>query len=970
MTLSFEPWLKNAFLEEKICRFYRMPHVPLGLWSRLITRMIVFSKSVVTEVLAPSNSTLMELPTSSVPEMHYWKTGIFVCWSQKDSIEFYQIQQQALTMDRHIQGTSFFLLSSCISDKDDKEEIQITVPATKNGCLLLGQVVDHLDALIDEWYPGLTSVDPLQGRHLLEKYAPCVYCEDSDQSPYQFLLEDLLKQTESRLDAPDLVLSDLDSGLQLDVSQFDLVESPENLLGDGGYGAVYKAKYKNQHVAVKMFNAIGDIHPHVMLRQEATVLRCLKHPSVVSLLAVGVRPRIIVLELALKGSLSKVLRTEEHKEDLSRIIQHRIASQINAKISDYGIARFSTLDGLVAQEGTPAYRAPEVIRGETYSFKADVFSYGITIYSLLTGGKHPFFEYEFNSEMDRAISESKEILNQLMSPESLCLRQWVPVSVETTVECMAFQTNQIKQFRSHGTQLTILQNLITVPYCLTDLPDLIIIEILKFIPLQELLQSVIRTCKIIRGIIQNSPILWRNFEFENPIKVSFESLQYALKHSRKFKVFNIGFSENTCATPELDYLLTKKLLCGPNLVWIILSKSQISTLAFLQELPNLELLCIDECSNINDADCLIIPKCRKLEQLYLSFNNILAETVINITKDLSLINLDVAGIKFDILDCVALLNSCYESLLFFHLSLKDTVNPDDFERNVERNLSTMNVDEVIHLISSLYAEEPEDVCTVSVEPVIQLSQEDDPTILVPAQICESNMGIFETGANECVMNECTLDDNDNTELLPPDINTVYAPSQDEIDNTAFLTAVTRTVDVPSKDESNNIVSVPVDSCTVDIQSQKESNYIVSVPENTSIVDEPSKDHSYIDTVKEGNACRSRKRQKDPESWKQNVKRKRRQSGKPYIDYKGNSVKARELKTKKDCQGKCRFKCSVSISESERKNIFENFWTLNDSQKFYFYRDTLERSEKERTRTRNKESRKKFSVKYFFNVKER
>lgn len=42
---------------------------------------------------------------------------------------------------------------------------------------------------------------------------------------------------------------------------------------------------------------------------------------------------------------------------------------MNAKISDYGISRFSTPDGLMAQEGTPAYRAPEVIRGETYSFK-------------------------------------------------------------------------------------------------------------------------------------------------------------------------------------------------------------------------------------------------------------------------------------------------------------------------------------------------------------------------------------------------------------------------------------------------------------------------------------------------------------------------------------------------------------------------------------------------------------------------
>ena len=46
-----------------------------------------------------------------------------------------------------------------------------------------------------------------------------------------------------------------------------------------------------------------------------------------------------------------------------------ILFKVNAKISDYGISRFSTPDGLMAQEGTPAYRAPEVIRGETYSFQ-------------------------------------------------------------------------------------------------------------------------------------------------------------------------------------------------------------------------------------------------------------------------------------------------------------------------------------------------------------------------------------------------------------------------------------------------------------------------------------------------------------------------------------------------------------------------------------------------------------------------
>ena len=43
--------------------------------------------------------------------------------------------------------------------------------------------------------------------------------------------------------------------------------------------------------------------------------------------------------------------------------------QINAKITDYGISQFTTLSPLTANQGTPSYRAPEVIRGETYSFQ-------------------------------------------------------------------------------------------------------------------------------------------------------------------------------------------------------------------------------------------------------------------------------------------------------------------------------------------------------------------------------------------------------------------------------------------------------------------------------------------------------------------------------------------------------------------------------------------------------------------------
>ena len=56
------------------------------------------------------------------------------------------------------------------------------------------------------------------------------------------------------------------------------------------------------------------------------------------------------------------------------------------KVIDYGLARV-LLPGQLSRSmcGTPQYMAPEVVKGEQYSFAADWWSVGVIMYEMITG---------------------------------------------------------------------------------------------------------------------------------------------------------------------------------------------------------------------------------------------------------------------------------------------------------------------------------------------------------------------------------------------------------------------------------------------------------------------------------------------------------------------------------------------------------------------------------------------------------
>jgi serine/threonine protein kinase len=71
------------------------------------------------------------------------------------------------------------------------------------------------------------------------------------------------------------------------------------------------------------------------------------------------------------------------------------------KIADFGLSAkydhfsFTTLD---QHCGTLIFMAPEVALKKEYSRSVDVWSTGIVMYMLLTGGSHPLFNSKDNAE--------------------------------------------------------------------------------------------------------------------------------------------------------------------------------------------------------------------------------------------------------------------------------------------------------------------------------------------------------------------------------------------------------------------------------------------------------------------------------------------------------------------------------------------------------------------------------------------
>jgi len=186
-------------------------------------------------------------------------------------------------------------------------------------------------------------------------------------------------------------------------------------LGEGTFGVVYKGDWRGSSVAVKVMK-MQNVTEQALLefRKELNILSRLRHPNVVLLMGACTSPPNLcfITEFLAGGSLYDALHSKKLQMNMPlfkklareiaqgmnylhlKNIVHRDLKSLNLlldsfnniKICDFGLSKSKSAGDVMTKSiGTPIWMAPELLKGEDYDEKVDVYAFGIILWEIGTG---------------------------------------------------------------------------------------------------------------------------------------------------------------------------------------------------------------------------------------------------------------------------------------------------------------------------------------------------------------------------------------------------------------------------------------------------------------------------------------------------------------------------------------------------------------------------------------------------------
>lgn len=232
---------------------------------------------------------------------------------------------------------------------------------------------------------------------------------------------------------------------EIDINKYE----KDHKIRQGGFGTVYEVKEKttNKMYAAKVINGDAENEEFKkMINREIGVLTLIDHPTIIKLIGYSLidfqreNNVTIIMELAKNGSLEDVLKKirsllgpHEYTNTSRQIILAGVArgmkylhdrniihrdlkpgnilldEDFHPLITDFGLSKFFKVDQSSIQTqacGTLIYKAPEVIQGINYNTKADVYSFAILMFEVVTDSlPYPelfsgqMSEFDFNNKI-------------------------------------------------------------------------------------------------------------------------------------------------------------------------------------------------------------------------------------------------------------------------------------------------------------------------------------------------------------------------------------------------------------------------------------------------------------------------------------------------------------------------------------------------------------------------------------------
>ena len=192
-----------------------------------------------------------------------------------------------------------------------------------------------------------------------------------------------------------------------------------DLLGEGGMGAVYKARDREleREVALKVIRPEMADHPEVLQRfkQELILARQVTDRNVIRIFDIGEagKTKFITMEYLEGENLHQILNKRGKLEIVEAVaIMEQVACGLAAAhregiihrdlkpgnimleksgrvvVMDFGLARTFSGDGMTragAMLGTIEYMSPEQAQGMELKASSDIFTFGLILYELLAG---------------------------------------------------------------------------------------------------------------------------------------------------------------------------------------------------------------------------------------------------------------------------------------------------------------------------------------------------------------------------------------------------------------------------------------------------------------------------------------------------------------------------------------------------------------------------------------------------------